>query len=95
MNRYKSGMKVESPYACTYSDISETTLDGNKAYTYSCTYKAFTRDGELKDMLLETVVVKIKDVYYVFQSVCHNTMKTQGVNTFHEVYDSVQFAAAA
>ena len=40
-------------------------------------------------------LVKVKDVYYVFQSVCHNAMKTQGVNTFHEVYDSVQFAAAA
>ena len=95
MNRYKSGMKVESPYACTYSKISETTLDGNKAYTYSCTYKAFTRDGELKDMIRETVVVKIKDVYYVFQSVCQNAKITQGVNTFHDVYDSVQFAAAA
>ena len=94
MNRYKSGMKVESPYACSYSDISETTLDGNKAYKYSCTYRAFTGEGELMDMIRETVVVKIKDVFYVFQTVCRNAMKDEGVNSFYEVYDSVQFAAA-
>jgi hypothetical protein len=45
MNRYKSGMKVESPYACSYSDISETTLDGNKAYKYyTVPTQAFTMD---------------------------------------------------
>ena len=95
MNRYKSGLKVESPYACTYSDISETTMDGNKAYTYSCTYRAFTKEGELVDMIRETVVVKIKDVFYVFQSVCRDEQKAKGVESFHEIYDSVQFAVAA
>ena len=95
LNNYKSGMKEKSRYAGTYSDISETTLDGHKAYTYSCTYKAFTKDGELVDMIRETVVVKIKDVFYVFQSVCRDEMKEEGINSFHEVYDSVQFAEAA
>jgi len=95
LNSYRSMLEVESPYACTYSDISETTLDGNKAYMYSCTYRALTKDGEMKDMIRETVVVKIKNVFYVFQSVCRNEMKTEGTRSFHEVYDSVQFAAAA
>ncbi len=95
LNQYKSGLKVESPYACTYSDISETTLDGNKAYTYSCTYRALTKSGKMMDMIRETVVVKIKDVFYVFQSVCRNELKEAGVESFHMVYDSVQFAAAA
>ena len=94
LNKNKSGLKVESPYACTYSDISETTLDGNQAYTYSCTYRAFSRDGVLVNMIRETVVVKIKDLFYVFQSVCRDEMKGKGVDSFHEVYDSVQFAAA-
>ena len=93
--RYKSGMKVESPYACTYSDISETTLAGNKAYSYSCTYRALTKEAEMVDMIRETVVVKIKDIFYVFQSVCRDEMKAKGVESFHKVYDSVQFAAAA
>jgi hypothetical protein len=95
LNNYKSGLEVESPYAGTYSDICETTVDGNKAYTFSCTYRAFTKDGELMDMIRETVVVKIKDVFYVFQSVCRNEMKDEGIRSFHKVYDSVQFAAAA
>ena len=43
----------------------------------------------------ETVVVKIKNVFYVFQSVCRDATKDKGVSSFHEVYDSVQFAAAA
>ena len=95
LHSYKSGMKEKTVYGGTYSDISETTMDGNKAYTYSCTYRALTKDGEMVDMIRETVVVKIKNVFFVFQSLCRDTMKTKGVSTFHEVYDSVQFAAAA
>ena len=72
----------------------ETTLDGNQAYTYSCSYRAFTKDGVLKDMIRETVVVKIKDAFYVFQSVCSDEMMDKGVTSIHEVYDSVQLAAA-
>ena len=94
LNNYRSRLKEKTTYGGTYSDISETTLDGNKAYTYSCTYKAFTKDGELVNMIRETVVVKIKDVFYVFQSVCRDEMKAKGILSFHEVYDSVQFAAA-
>ena len=95
MNRYKFGMKEKSSFAGTYSGIGETTLDGNKAYTYSCAYKATTPDGEMVDMIRETVVVKIKNEFYVFQSLCREAMKEEGVKTFHEVYDSVRFAAAA
>ena len=95
LNKYKSGMKEKSRFGGTYSEITETTLDGNKAYTYSCKYRAMTREGELVDMIRETVVVKIKDVFYIFQSVCRDATKVQGIRSFHEVYDSVQFAAAA
>ena len=95
LNNYKSGMKEKSMFGGTYSDITETTLDGNKAYTYSCSYRAFTKDGELLDMIRETVVVKIKDVFYIFQSVCQDATKEQGLSSFHEVYDSVQFAEVA
>lgn len=95
LNNCRPKMKVESPYACTYSDIGETTLDGNKAYTFSCTYRALTKDAEMVDMVRETVVIKVNDVFYVFRSVCRNEMKARGVDSFHEAYNSVQFAAAA
>ena len=41
------------------------------------------------------VVVKIGSVFYVFQSVCRDSMKDAGITSFHQVYDSVQFVAAA
>ena len=91
----KPNMKVESPYACTYSDISETTLDGNKAYTFSCTYRALTPDAEMVDMIRETIVVKVNNIFYVFRSACSRETKAQDVPSFQEIYDSVQFAMAA
>ena len=95
-NKYRSKLNVESVYGCTYGDIYETTLDGNKAYAYSCTYKAYSKEeGAIVDMIRETVVVKIGSVFYVFQSVCRDSMKDAGITSFHQVYDSVQFAAAA
>ncbi len=93
LNNCKPNMKVESPYACTYSDISETTLDGNKAYTFSCTYRALTKDAEMMDMVRETVVVKINNVFYVFQSVRRDESNAKNIESIHEVYDSVLFAA--
>ena len=93
LNSCKPNMKVESPYACTYSDISETTLDGNKAYTFSCTYRALTKDAEMMDMIRETVVVKVNDVFYVFQSVSRDESNAKNIESIHEVYDSVLFAA--
>jgi hypothetical protein len=49
LNNYKSGMKEKSRFGGTYSDIRETTLDGNKAYTYSCSYRAFTKGMTLAE----------------------------------------------
>ena len=54
-----------------------------------------TKEGEMLDMIRETVVVKIGKVFYVFQSVCRDELKEEGIASFREVYDSVQFAAAA
>ena len=95
LNSCRPKMKVESPYACTYSDIHETTLDGNKAYAFSCTYRAYTQNAGMMDMIRETVVVKVKDVFYVLQSVCRNEMKAKEAHSCNEIFDSVQFAMAA
>lgn len=92
-NGYKS--KEAAAYGGTYSDITETTLDGKKAYSYSASYRAKTMEGEMKEMIRETVVVKIGNVFYIFQSVCRDELKEKGIETFREVYDSVQFAEAA
>ena len=94
LNKCKPNMKVESPYACTYSDIKETSLDGNKAYAYTCSYRALTKDAEMVDMVRETVVVKAQDVFYVFQAVRRDTRNAMAEESILEVYDSVQFAAA-
>ena len=95
-NKYSSKLNVESVYGCHYGDIYETTLDGNKAFAFSCTYRAYSKEeNAIVDMIRETVVTKIGDVFYVFQSVCRDALKENGFHSFHEVYDSVQFAAAA
>ncbi len=95
-NKYSSKLNVESVYGCHYGDIHETTLDGNKAFAFSCTYRAYSKEeSAIVDMIRETVVTKIGDVFYVFQSVCRDALKENGFHSFHEVYDSVQFAAAA
>ena len=92
-NNYKA--QEQARFGGTYSDITETVLGGQKAYKYSCAYRATTRDGETLDMIRETLVVKIGSVFYVFQSVCRDASKEKGFKAFHEVYDSVQFQAAA
>lgn len=92
-NRYRS--MEASAFGGTYSDITETTLDGRKAYMYSCAYRTATKEGEMLEMIRETVVVKIGSVFYVFQSVCRDGLKDKGFEAFHKVYDSVQFAVAA
>ena len=92
-SRYKA--KEASAFGGTYSDINETTMDGQKAYSYTCSYRGRTKEGEMLDMIRETVVVKIGKVFYVFQSVCRDELKEEGIASFHEVYDSVQFAAVA
>ena len=91
-DKYKS---QEKAFGATYGDITETTLDGQRAYSYSCSYCGKNEEGVMMDMIRETVVVKIGKVFYVFQSVCRDALKEKGIETFHEVYDSVQFAAAA
>ena len=92
-SRYKA--QEAKTFGGVYSDITEISLDGKKAYMYSCTYRATTKEGETVDMLRETVVVKIGSVFYVLQSVCREASKEKGIESFHEVYDSIQFAAAA
>ena len=94
LNSCRSGLKVESPYACTYSEISETAMNGHKAYTYSCSFRAFS-NGEMTDMIRETVVAKINNVFYVFQSVSRNAEGAKVADFFYAVDDAFQFAAAA
>ena len=94
-NKYNSKLKVKSMFGCTYGDIFETSLDGHKAYAFPCIYRAFTKDGELVDMVHDTMVVKIGDMFYVFQAFYRDALKDRSLSTVHEVYESVQFAAAA
>lgn len=93
--KYVSGLRIESVYGNTYSDVRETCVDGNKAYTYSCTYRAISKDYEMVDMIRDTFVVKINDVFYLFEAIRNAAEVIPGANTTPVVYDSIQFAAAS